>query len=231
MMVGLHTEYLVEDLDEAGHPRSFSLRCPPGFNFGYDVVDRLGAQTPDRRALRWCNDDGEQRTVTFAEMARLSDQAAAYFLSIGVRKGDKVLLILKRHVQFWWVITALHKIGAVAVPATNQLLRYDLVFRIAEANVTAVVSTLEGQVAAEVDAAAAELGRPLVKIGVRGARAGWADLDAGMAAAAPFVRPADADLPAVTDPMLLYFTSGTTAQPKMVVHDFSYPIAHIATAK
>ncbi|MCR6491549.1 AMP-binding protein [Cellulomonas sp. P24] len=230
-MAALHARYLTEELDEAGHPRAFTLRCPPGFNFAYDVVDRLGSHSPARRALRWCNDAGEQRTYTFGEMSRLSDQAAAYFLSQGIRKGDRVLLILKRHAQFWWAITGLHKIGAVAVPATNQLLKYDLVFRLAEANITAVVCTLEGDVAAEVEAAEQEIGRPLVRIGVRGSREGWADLDAGMAAAPPFVRPRGADLPAVEDPMLLYFTSGTTAQPKMVVHDFSYPIAHIPTAK
>ncbi|MHB1489891.1 MAG: AMP-binding protein [Cellulomonas sp.] len=230
-MTAMHARYLTEELDEAGHPRAFTLHCPPGFNFAYDVVDRLGSETPERRALRWCNDDGEQRTYTFGEMSRLSDQAASYFLSRGIRKGDRVLLILKRHAQFWWAITGLHKIGAVAVPATNQLLRYDLVFRVAEANITAVVCTLEGDVAAEVEAAEQELGRPLVKIGVRGSRDGWADLDEGMAAAPAFVRPSGADLPTVEDPMLLYFTSGTTAQPKMVVHDFSYPIAHIPTAK
>jgi acetyl-CoA synthetase len=230
-MAGLHTEYLTEDLDESGNPRSFTLDCPPGFNFGYDVVDRLGTLTPDRRALRWCNDAGEQRTFTFGEMQRLSDQAAAYFLAAGVRKGDRVLLILKRHPQFWWAVTALHKIGAVAVPATNQLKAYDLVFRLTEARISAVVCTLEGDVAGEVEAAEAELGRSLVKIGVRGSRDGWADLDIEMAAAPPFVRPTGDDLPALGDPMLLYFTSGTTAQPKMVVHDFSYPIAHIATAK
>src|SRR5450756_2379263 len=129
-MAALHTEYLSEDLDDAGNPRSFALRCPPGFNFGYDVVDRLGAQSPERRALRWCNDDGELREYTFGEVSRFSDQAASYFLSMGVRKGDRVLLILKRHPQFWWAIIALHKIGAVAVPATNQLLRYDLVFQV-----------------------------------------------------------------------------------------------------
>ncbi len=230
-MTAMHARYLTEELDEAGHPRAFTLRCPPGFNFAYDVVDRLGSERPDRRALRWCNDDGEQRTYTFGEMSRLSDQAASYFRSRGIRKGDRVLLILKRHAQFWWAITGLHKIGAVAVPATNQLLKYDLVFRVAEANITAVVCTLEGNVAAEVEAAEQELGRPLVKIGVRGSRDGWADLDEGMSAAPVFVRPSAVDLPAVEDPMLLYFTSGTTAQPKMVVHDFSYPIAHIPTAK
>ncbi len=231
MTAGLHMDYLTEDLDEAGRPRSFSLHCPPTFNFGYDVVDRLGEQTPDRRALRWCDDDGEQQTYTFGDVSRLSDQAASYFLSLGIRKGDRVLLILKRHAQFWWAITALHKIGAVAVPATNQLKAYDLVFRLTEARITAVVTTLEGGVAAEVEAAETEIGRSLVKVGVHGARDGWADLDAGMAASAPFVRPTGGDLPALDDTMLLYFTSGTTAQPKMVAHDFSYPIAHIATAK
>ena len=231
MLVGLHTDYLTEDLAEDGHPLSFALSCPPGFNFAYDVVDRLGTETPDRRALRWCNDEGERADYTFGDMQRLSDQAASYFLAQGVRKGDRVLLILKRHAQFWWAITALHKIGAIAVPATNQLLRYDLVFRLNEADISAVVCTLEGDVAAEVEAAEAETGRTLLKVGVRGVRAGWADFDAGMAAAAPFAKPAVEDLPAVDDPMLLYFTSGTTAQPKMVVHDYSYPIAHIATAK
>lgn len=234
-MLGLHTEYLVEELDEAvsgnAVPRSFSFTCPDTFNFAYDVVDRLGCETPDRRALRWCNDHGEERTYTFAEISRLSDQAASYFLSIGVRKGDRVLLVLKRHAQFWWAILGLHKIGAVAVPATDQLKTYDLVFRLTEARISTVVCTLEGGVAEQVDGAQAELGRPLTRVGVRGSRDGWADLDAGVAAAAPFVKPTGDDLPVAADPLLLYFTSGTTAQPKMVLHDHSYPVAHIATAK
>lgn len=230
-MLGLHTEYLVEELDEGGAPRSFSFTCPDTFNFAYDVVDRLGRETPDRRALRWCNDHGEERTYTFAEISRLSDQAAAYFLQIGVRKGDRVLLVLKRHPQFWWAILGLHKIGAIAVPATDQLKTYDLVFRLTEARISTVVCTLEGGVAEQVDGAQAELGRPLTRIGVRGAREGWADFDAGVAAAPVFVKPTGEDLPVAADPLLLYFTSGTTAQPKMVLHDHSYPVAHIATAK
>ncbi|WP_449385616.1 AMP-binding protein [Cellulomonas soli] len=230
-MLGLHTEYLVEELDEDGVPRSFSFTCPDTFNFAYDVVDRLGRETPDRRALRWCNDHGEERTSTFAEISRLSDQAASYFRSIGVRKGDRVLLVLKRHAQFWWAILGLHKIGAIAVPATDQLKTYDLVFRLTEARISTVVCTLEGGVAEQVDGAQAELGRPLTRIGVRGARDGWDDFDAGVAAAPPFVKPTGEDVPVAADPLLLYFTSGTTAQPKMVLHDHSYPVAHIATAK
>ncbi len=230
-MLGLHQEYLVENLNEAGYPDSFTLTCPPGFNFAYDVVDRLGTETPNRRALVWCNDAGERRTLTFGEVAALSDQAASFFLSLGIRKGDRVLLILKRHYQFWYAILGLHKIGAVAVPATNQLKQYDLVFRLQEAGITAVVCTADGDIAAQVEAAEEETGTHLEKMLVRGARPGWHGFDEGVAEAAPFVRPAPADLPAVEDPMLLYFTSGTTAQPKMVVHDFSYPIAHIDTAK
>ena len=230
-MLDLHTEYLTEELDDDGHPRTFQLHCPPGFNFAYDVLDRLGTETPDRRALRWCDDEDDERTFTFGEMKDLSDRAASYFLSHGVRRGDVVLLIMKRHYQFWYAIMALHKIGAVAAPATNQLKKYDLVFRLEEAEVSAVVCTMDGDVAEQVEAAEAEYARPLVKIGVRGSRPGWDNLDEGMAQAAPFVRPDPADLPAVEDAMLLYFTSGTTAQPKMVVHDYSYPIAHIDTAK
>ncbi len=230
-MLGLHREYLVEELNEAGHPDSFTLHCPPGFNFAYDVVDRLGAETPNRRALLWCNDAGERRALTFGEVAALSDQAASFFLTLGIRKGDRVLLILKRHYEFWYAILGLHKIGAIAVPATHQLKRYDLVFRLQEAGITAVVCTDDGDIAAQVDAAEAECGTHLEKMIVRGARPGWHGFDEGVAEAPPFEKPAPADLPAVDDPMLLYFTSGTTAQPKMVVHDFSYPIAHIDTAK
>jgi len=195
------------------------------------VVDRLGTETPNRRALVWCNDAGERRTLTFGEVAALSDQAASFFLSLGIRKGDRVLLILKRHYQFWYAILGLHKIGAVAVPATNQLKQYDLVFRLQEAGITAVVCTADGDIAAQVEAAEAETGTHLEKMLVRGSRSGWHGFDEGVAEAAPFGKPAPADFPAVEDPMLLYFTSGTTAQPKMVVHDFSYPIAHIDTAK
>ncbi len=230
-MLGLHHEYLTETIGPDGHPTSFALRCPEGFNVAYDVLDRLGRETPDRRALHWANTDGERRTFTFGEMSRLSDQAASYLLAQGVRKGDVVLLILKRHHQFWPAIMALHKIGAVAAPATNQLKQHDLTYRIAEAEVSAVVCTMEGDVAAELEAAEASLGRRLLKMAVRGSRPGWDDFDAGLAAAAPFVRPTGADAAVLSDLMLLYFTSGTTAQPKMVTQDFSYPIGHIPTAK
>lgn len=231
MLTDLHHDYLTETLDEGGVPTAFAVHCPPDFTFGYDVVDRLGRETPDRPALRWCNDAGEQAAYTFGDIARRSDAAASYFRSLGIGKGDRVLLVLKRHAQFWWAITGLHKLGAVAVPATHLLKAYDLVFRLTEAGVTAVVCTLEGEVAAELEEAERQVGRALVKMGVRGSRPGWADFDEGVAAAAPWEAPTGDARPVAADPMLLYFTSGTTAQPKMVVHDFSYPVAHIPTAK
>ncbi|MDR0417721.1 MAG: AMP-binding protein, partial [Propionibacteriaceae bacterium] len=165
------------------------------------------------------------------DLAGLSDQAAAYFRSLGVGKGDRVLLAVKRHAQFWWALLGLHKLGAVAVPATHQLKAYDLVFRLQAAQIDVVVGTLEDGLAAEVELAEIELDRPLTKIGVHGRRPGWADFDAGLAAAPAWTRPTGAAAAVAADPMLVYFTSGTTAQPKMVVHDFSYPIAHLPTAK
>jgi acetyl-CoA synthetase len=231
LTIGLYTDYVVEELSPEGYPVHFDLHCPDDFNFAYDVIDRLGRATPDRRAMRWCDDAGHRADYTFADLADRSDRAAAYFASLGIRPGDRVLLTLKRHTQFWWAILGLHKLGAVAVPGTHQLKVYDLVFRLDAAHITAVVATLEGDLASEVDQAEAQLGRPLLKIGTHGRRPGWADFDAGLATAAPWVRPTGSAATRAADPMLLYFTSGTTAEPKMVVHDFSYPIAHLPTAR
>lgn len=242
----LHQRFLTEDLGSDGVPTSYRLDCPPDFSFGYDVVDAIAAAEPDRPALRWSDTTGAVERYTFGDIARLSDAAASWFRSVGVRKGDRVLLVLRRHPQFWWAIIGLHKIGAVAAPATHLLKAYDLVHRLRSAQITAVVATTDGEIGAELDLAEAELGLNLVKAGVRsqesratdgGAdehstlRPGWLDFDAEVAAAPPFVPPTGADRPVAADPLLLYFTSGTTAQPKMVLHDHSYPVAHIPTAK
>ena len=228
----LHQRYLSEDLGPDGVPTDYRLSCPPDFCFAYDVVDAIAAAEPDRPALRWEDTTGAVEHYTFGDVARLSDAAASWFRSVGVGKGDRVLLVLRRHPQFWWAILGLHKIGAVAVPATHLLKAYDLVFRLREARIVAVVATMDGEVGAEIDLAETELGLHLVKAGVRGTpRPGWLDFDTEVAAAAPFVAPTGADRPVAADPLLLYFTSGTTAEPKMVQHRGSYPIAHIPTAK
>jgi acetyl-CoA synthetase len=231
MTIGLHTDYLTEEIGPEGFPVHFDLHCPDDFNFAYDVIDRLGRLTPGRRALRWCNDQGERADFTFADLAEQSDRAASYLASIGVTKGDRVLIMLKRHTQFWWAILGLHKLGAVAVPATHQLKAYDLVFRVQEAHIDTVIATLEGDLKDEVGLAELELARPLTKIGTHGRCDGWLDFDEGMAQAAPWTRPTGPAATRREDPMLLYFTSGTTAQPKMVVHNFSYAIGHLPTAK
>ena len=207
---------------------TFSINCPKNFNFAYDVVDMRAEETPDKRALVWCNTAGEERTLTFGDLRRLSNQTANFFLSQGIGKGDKVMLILKRHYEYWYVLLALHKIGAIAIPATNLLTVKDIVYRVQTAHVKAIICTPEGNVAdfaAQAQEQCPELEQKYI---VRVPREGFIDLTAG-------IEQADDHLERIenteNDEMLLYFTSGTTGNPKMVVHDYSYPLAHIITAK
>jgi acetyl-CoA synthetase len=225
----IHLDYLSEQLGPQGHPTSFQLRCPDHFNFAYDVVDRLASLSPERRALRWSDDQGGRADYSFADLAELSDRAASFLSDLGIGPGDRVMLALRRQAEFWWVILGLHKIGAVAAPATHLLKAEDLVYRFEQAEVAAVLATSQGGLADEIDQACAQLRRPPLKLSSPGQRPGWIDFAAGLAAAGPWDRPRQA--PSLTDPMLLYFTSGTTGAPKMVTHDFSYPIAHLPTAK
>jgi acetyl-CoA synthetase len=230
-MLNLYRRYVRETVDNTGTITSYALTVPDSFNFAYDVVDEIAAAEPARRAMLWCNEAGEKKSFTFADIKRESDCSAAFFQSAGIKKGDRVLLILKRHYQFWFAIIALHKIGAVAIPATNQLLVKDLVYRLNAAEIGAVVCTPEGGIAACVEDAEAICGRPLTKIMVRQSRPGWLQFENGLENAPPFVRPAGDQAPANQDMMLLYFTSGTTGMPKMVTHDYTYPIGHLPTAR
>ena len=212
----------------------YRVNVPEHFNFGTDVVDAIAAEDPDRRALVWCNDAGETATYTMADVARKSDQAAAWFQAQGIRKGDAVMLILKRRAAYWFAVVGLHKIGAVAIPATNMLTAKDLVYRIRAAQVKLIVCVDEPDIRAAVEQAAASTALPLRALAGAGGRpaAGWLDFDAGLAAApAAYVRPAGPDrIDPVNDTMLLYFTSGTTGMPKMVTHNYLYPLGHIMTA-
>jgi acetyl-CoA synthetase len=209
----------------------YRVAVPDGFNFGFDVVDALAACDPGRRALVWCNDAGDERVFTMDDMARASARAAGYFRSLGIGRGDRVMLILKRRYEYWHAVIGLHKLGAVAIPATHQLTKKDLVYRIRHAGVKMIVAVDDPGVRAAVDAAVAETPVPLLAC-LGGGGGGWCDFSAGMAAAPDvFARPSGCDAAGGRDPMLLYFTSGTTGLPKMVQHNHLYPLGHILTAR
>ena len=224
----LYQKFCREEFDEKGVLCKFRPVVPENFNFAYDCVDYIAAHEPDRRAMVWCDDKGHERTFTFGEMSRYSNRTANYLMAHGVKKGDMVLVILKRHYEFWFTILALHKIGAVIIPATNLLTKKDIVYRVNAAGVSAVVCTADGEVSRAVEDAQAEMAAPLEKFLVHGSREGWHDFDKELEEYSP-------DLTRIPnkagDPMLLYFSSGTTGYPKMVLHDHTYAIAHIITAR
>lgn len=209
---------------------NFRVRIPENFNFAYDVVDVMASLAPNKNALLWADVEGNNRRFTFAEIKQQSDRAAAFFTQIGIRRGDMVMLILKRRYQFWFAITALHKIGAVAIPATHLLTPDDITYRCQAADIKAVVAVGDDDVIEHIQAAHPNCPtlQTLVSIGPKVPQ-GWHDFNAGLEQAPDFVRPAhvnDND-----DIMLMYFTSGTTGEPKMVAHNWLYPLGHIITAK
>jgi acetyl-CoA synthetase len=231
-MQGLHLKYVDETYDEKGVLKTFSLNVPADFNFGYDVVDEMARLEPDKTAMVWCDESGAERIFTFADMKKYSDKTANFFKSLGIGKGDMVMLILKRHYEFWLSIVALHKLGAVTIPATALLTTKDLVYRFNAAGVKAVVCTATGEVTNYVDEAQAECPSVAIKIIAKGKKDGWYGFTENMEAASEnFERPRGAQRQKITDPMLIYFSSGTSGLPKMGCHNFSYPLGHIATAK
>lgn len=208
---------------------NFRINVPQGFNFAYDVVDEMARLAPERVALVWCDEAGRSASFTFAEMKAHSDKAAAVLQAAGISPGDKVMLILKRRYQFWFCLLALHKLRAVAIPATHLLSTHDIVYRNNAADIKMIIAVHDERVLANVDEAQPQSPSLTLKAVVGGQRAGWLDWDATTAAASgEFTRctgPADND-----DMMLIYFTSGTTGMPKMVQHDFAYPLGHVLTA-
>ena len=208
--------------------RNFRIRVPADFNFAYDVVDAYAAEEPDKKALLWTDDRGGEIQFTFADMKRETDRTASYFQSLGIGRGDMVMLILKRRYEFWFSILALHKLGAVAIPATHLLTRKDVVYRCNMAGIKAIVAAGEPVMTGHIAAAMPEspTTKLLISVGPE-VPEGFLDFHEGIRHAAPFVRPQHVNTN--DDIMLMYFTSGTTGEPKMVAHDFTYPLGHIST--
>ncbi len=212
--------------------RDFRIIVPENFNFAYDVVDETAARNPEKIALVWCNDKGEEATFTFGQLRLLSDRAANFFVSQGIRRGDHVMLVLKRRFEFWICILALHKIGAVTIPATHLLTAKDIIYRNNAANIKMIVSVADAEVIRHVEDSEALSPSLSAKVLVGGGRAGWLDFNEEMKHLPDsFARPVGAEATSNSDSLLLYFTSGTTGMPKMVQHDYTYPLGHILTAK
>ena len=227
-MLHVNERYVDETCDEKGNVVDYKYKYPEHFNFAYDVVDEIAKAEPNRRAMIWCNPEGEEHVFTYGDLKRYSDKTANMLRAKGIGKGDMVMVVLKRHYQFWFTILALHKLGAVIIPATFLLTKHDIVYRINSASVKAVICTGQGDVAAHFDESAPECPTWQVKLMVNGKRDGWEDFMAEMEKAPEdFERvPTHAD-----DPMILYFSSGTTGNPKMALHPYTYALGHLATAK
>ena len=211
---------------------NYRLKIPVNFNFAFDVVDALAKEDPDRRALVWCDDHGGERILTFADISRESSQIANWFRSLGIRKGDVVMLIMCRHYRYWETIMALHKLGAVAIPASNLLQPHDINYRVGAAGVKMIVTSHNAHVLESVIGAQEKTPVKLLVCCGGEAPAGWHNLDEEMQSfPGTFPRPTDDQATSNDDAMLCYFTSGTTGNPKIVRHNFLYPLGHIVTAR
>lgn len=208
--------------------KNLKIEVPENFNFGYDVVDAWAAEQPGKNAILWTNDQGLEHQYTYAELKEKTDATASYFQSLGIGHGDMVMLVLKRRIEFWFSIIALHKLGAVAIPATHLLTKKDIVYRCEAADIKMIVCAGEEVITKHIIEALPDCKslEHVVSIGPD-IPEGFKDFQEGIANAVPFVKPAQPNTN--DDVMLMYFTSGTTGQPKMVAHDFTYPLGHITT--
>ena len=227
-MEPLYKKFSTAAFDENGELIEFSLHYEDNFNFAYDVVDAIAAETPEKRAVQWCDENGNEKMLTFGDISRLSSQAAAYLLDRGVRNGDRVMLMLKRHYEYWYMAMALHKIGAVMVPATHMLRVHDITYRIDTAGIRTIICAESEDLCERVREAVAET---LIKpdlYTVRAEREGFTRLDDKLDHYPALLKRQPTK---VTDRSIMYFTSGTTGNPKMVNHNYAYPLAHIVTAR
>ena len=212
--------------------KTFSLKAPERFNFAYDVIDRYAREAPGKEALVWCDDNGEEKIFTFGQLAKEINKTAHFFTAMGIERGDAVLLFLRRRYEFWFILPALHKIGAIAVPATVQLAAHDIEYRIQSAQIKMVIAVQEKQLQQEIQKAAEAVYKKPLLVWVHDEMDGWISFEkVRQNMSEEFTAPQEDEYPCGTDTALLYFTSGTSGNPKMVAHNFLYPLGHIATAK
>ena len=223
-------KFVYGDEDENGVLQQLHYDNTDAYNFAFDTVDAIARREPDKLAMVHIANDMTERRFTFKDMKDASSQCANYFTSLGIQRGDRVMLVLKRHYQFWFAILGLHKLGAIAIPATNQLVEHDFTYRFEAAGVSAILCTADGDTAHQVDLAEQSCGMHLTKVLVGGSREGWHNFDAEYGLfSRRYVRTEDA--PCGDDPMLMFFTSGTTGYPKIATHSYKYALGHYVTAK
>ena len=226
--MSIYRKFCKEEFDIDGVLAHFELHYPENFNFGYDVIDQIAVDEPDKTALVWCNTEGEERFFTFRDISVLSNKAANVFQRAGISKGDKVMAVLKHHYEYWYTAIALHKLGAILIPVTHMLTAKDLVYRVNNAKIKGVVCTPEDQVPQRLLSAKKNCDSLRVLWTVRKTIPGFINLTEAVEQAPCYI---DREKTSAHEPILLYFTSGTTGYPKGVVHDHTYPLAHIITAK
>ena len=227
-MSSIYQRFCTEIKDENGGLKKLTLNYPDNFNFGYDVVDEYAAVSPDKRAMVWCNVENEEHVFTFLDVKRYSNKMANVFREYGIGRGDRVMLVLKRHYEYWFAAVALHKLGAVMIPATHMLTVDDFVYRINASGVKAIVCTAQDDVPSTIKQALRKSEKTPMLWCVQKDVEGFFNLTSQMETAGDAF---DRVETSAADPMMLYFTSGTTGYPKGVIHDFTYPLAHIVTAK
>lgn len=226
--MSIYQKFCCEEMDEAGNLKKLTLQYPDNFNFAYDVVDALAKEFPQKKALVWCNVEGEEHTFTFSEIQKAGNRMANVFVDAGITRGDRVMVILKRHYEYWFAAVALHKIGAVMIPATHMLTVNDFVYRLQAAKVKGIICTTQNEVPEKIKEALKQIEEMPLLWCVQHKQDGFVNLTEEMERAKETFDRVETK---ATDPMLLYFTSGTTGYPKGVIHDYTYPLAHIVTAK